>query len=836
MGPSAVEGLTTAEAEAILARVGPNEVAAPRKRTLAVILWETLREPMFALLLGAAGIYLFLGELGEGVLLFFGALASIGLVVVQEARSERALAALQTLAQPTAKVIRDGVTASVPARALAPGDLLLLSEGDRVPADALLLRGSVLSVDESALTGESAPVTKTPAPDGAQFAPAVQPGPEAGAHLFSGSLVVRGEGMARVGRTGPASALGAIGRSLAAIESGPTPLQRASSRIVALLGVVALAFCGLVALAYGMVRSDWAEGALAGVTVAIALIPEEFPMVLAVFLALGAWRLANHQVLVRRNAVIETLGGATVLCVDKTGTLTENRMRVARLWTPELGDLAPEPAPGARDLLLAAARASSVRALDPMDQAVRALTPDGGQGEPLCVWPLRAERMAVVQLWDRNGGPYAAAKGAPEAILRLCGSPPETEAQALERVERFAGDGLRVLGVAEWCGPGPFPDEPSEARFRFLGLIGFLDPLRVEAVPALKEAASAGVKVVMITGDHPATALAIARAAGLDAGAGVLMGADAASLPFPTLRERLRRTVICARVSPDQKLLIVEALKANGEIVAMTGDGVNDAPALEAAHIGIAMGRKGTAVAREAADLVLLDDSFASIIGGVRLGRRIFANLRKALTYVTAIHVPIAGPALLPILMGLPPMLFPLHVVLLELAIDPICALAFEGERGARDAMRRPPRPPGEALFGPRQLAMALAQGALVLTGALSVYAAGLGQVSEPEARGAAFLTLVLANLTLALVDATGLEGRLLDPHRRIYWAIVAALGAALALIFAAPGLAALFRMAAPNPRLLAAAVIVAVVAAGGPWLVGRIAVRLRATLRPAAG
>jgi Ca2+-transporting ATPase len=327
----------------------------------------------------------------------------------------------------------------------------------------------------------------------------------------------------------------------------------------------------------------------------------------------------------------------------------------------------------------------------------------------------------------------------------------------------------------------------------------------------------------MITGDHPATARAIASAAGIDVAAGVLTGPELSALPLPALREHLRDGRVFARIAPEQKLLIVEALKANGEIVAMTGDGVNDAPALEAAHIGIAMGKRGTDVAREAADLVLLDDSFASIVGGVRLGRRIFANLRKALTYVTAIHVPIAGLALLPIVMGLPQLLFPMHVVLLELAIDPICALAFEGERSAVSAMKRPPRRADEALFGLPQLIAAMIQGAGVLAGVLGVYVWSLGQMSEEQARGIAFVTLVLANLTLALVDAVGTEGQILDPQRKIYWAITGALGLVLTLVLAVPWLATIFRIATPSGPHLGLAILVAIGSGGWYWAVARL-------------
>jgi Ca2+-transporting ATPase len=820
-------GLSEAQAQQSLAQWGANELPSPGRRGLARIAAETLREPMFLLLLAAAGLYLFLGSLGEGVFLLLGACATITLVVFQEARSERALSALRDLAQPHARVVRDGVQQKLASRDVAPGDIMLVGEGDRICADAVLIAGDILSVDESSLTGESAPVSKRLAQRGEVFAKAHAPTHEASPLLFSGTLVVRGQAVARVTHTGVRSALGQIGRSLGEIDQQPTPLQQAAGKLVGLLGLFALAFCAVVVLAFGIIRGDWVGGALAGITTAIALVPEEFPMVLAVFLALGAWRLATHKVLVRRSAVIETLGGATVLCVDKTGTLTQNHMRLVRVWT-KTGVAEVDAALGdeGRALVACAALASSAQPIDPMDRGIHeAATAIGlpvAAGEIEQSWPLRPETMAVTQLWRTGEERLAAAKGAPEAVFRLCGLDAAAIARLHEVIEVFAKDGLRVLGVAKWRG-AMFPETPENARFEFVGLIGFLDPLREDVPGALEEARSAGIQVIMITGDHPATALAIASAAGIDVAVGVMTGAALAELPFPSLRQHLRQGRVFARIAPDQKLLIVEALRANGEVVAMTGDGVNDAPALEAAHIGIAMGRKGTDVAREAADLVLLDDGFASIVGGVRMGRRIFANLRKALIYITAIHVPIAGLALLPILLGLPQFLFPMHVVLLELAIDPICALAFEGERSSKEAMRRPPRKPDEALFGPRQLSIAALQGLVILVGVLALYLYAVTNLTVEQARGAAFIALVVANLTLALVDAVGEEGRILDPERRIYWIIAAALVAVLAMVVASPWLAGIFHLAAPSFQDLLLAVSVGLVSGAWHWPLRRL-------------
>jgi Ca2+-transporting ATPase len=480
-------------------------------------------------------------------------------------------------------------------------------------------------------------------------------------------------------------------------------------------------------------------------------------------------------------------------------------------------------------LLQLAGLASPVRPVDPMDRAVRerlaATAPLGMplSPEPVRTWPLRPDRLAVVQAWTAGADRYViAAKGAPETVATLCRMSAEDSASMMAAVDRFAGEGLRMLGVGSCEVSGGVAEDPAALPFRFAGLVGFIDPLRPDASPALEEARLAGVSVIMITGDHPATALAIARAAGIDASGSVLTGREVERLPLPSLREQLRHVRVFARVAPEQKLLLVEALKANGEVVVMTGDGVNDAPALQAAHIGVAMGRKGTDVAREAAALVLLDDSFASIVAGVRLGRRIFANLRRALTYVTAIHVPIAGLALLPILLGLPPMLFPMHVVLLELAIDPLCALVFEGEPSEVGAMRRPPRRADEALFGLAQLGIALAQGGVLLAVILGLYVWALAHASVAEARGAAFAALVLGNLSLALVDALSSASGLFAPYRRPYWLIAGTAVLLLGVAFALPLAARMFQIA-PPPTLLLAAATAAILATSGSFALLRL-------------
>lgn len=763
------QGLSTAQARELLLIHGPNALPQQETQGIARIVGSVLQEPMFVLLLVAAAAYLLVGSHGEGVLMCGAAALTVGLVVVQESRSDRALAALRDLSSPQARVIRDGREQRVPARDLVPGDLVVIGEGDRVPADILLQSAEHVLADESILTGESVPVRKLAAGAGVSADADIRPGGEDLPLAFSGTLIVRGRGLGRVARTGVKTALGAIGVSLATIATERTRMQRNVEALVQVFGILAIVVCASVVLLIGLLKGDWFGGILAGITLAISMVPEEFPMVLSIFLAIGAFRMTRHNVLARKAAVIETLGAATVLCTDKTGTLTENRMRVRGLYRAgeHLGvDAETQDLPkGFMELLDYALLATRPQSFDPMEQAVddlgrRVL----GAGSPLRrqwqlgrVYDITPELLAMSQAWRAEDGRYiVATKGAPEAIAQLCALPPEPASVLLGAVEAMAAKGLRVIAVgAGRCDAPGLPPRQTDFAFKLMGLVGFADPLRESAQRAVAEALGAGMKVAMITGDYPATALAIAREAGLDVSGGVLSGAEIQSLSEADLRKRLERTRVFARVMPEQKLRLVEAFKANGEVVAMTGDGVNDAPALKAAHIGIAMGGRGTDVAREAAGIVLTDDHFGSIVKAVAMGRRIFDNLRKALVFVTSIHMPIAGLALRPLIFGMPPILFPVQVVFLELIIDPTASIAFEADQPEGDIMRRRPRAASEPMFSTPQLIIGLIQGVGPLIAALAANVLALKSGSSPEiARALAFVTVVFGILGLVRINA----------------------------------------------------------------------------------
>ena len=790
-------GLTDAEVQASRAQHGPNALADREKHGLGRTLRGVATEPMFMLLLVAAGIYLVLGDLGEGLLLGFFAVVTVGLVVWQERRSAHALDALRELAAPHVRVQRNGQTVRLPTQDLVPGDVIWLAEGERVAADGALGDAVGLGVDESPLTGESVPVRKRAVAAG-EAVPDSAPGGDDSPRVYAGTLVVSGHGWARVTDTGSRTQVGRIGASLAAIEPLPTPLQQHLRRLVQGFGLLAVLVSGLLVLWWGLTQGEWMRGLLSAIALGMAMLPEEFPMALAVFLALGSWRLARIQVLARHPSAVEALGAATVLCVDKTGTLTENRMDLRRLVADGVGfDSAPEAAlPEAAQALLAAALLASRRgSADPMDRAVekQADTRLASTAHLHPSWaliheyPLTPALLAMAQAWtDADGQIHVAAKGAPEAVFGLCHLPPEALRAWQDRVQTLADAGLRVLAVAECRAPaGTVPDALTNFAFELRGLLGFEDPLRPSVPTAMAQARQAGIAVAMITGDHAATALAIAQQAGIDTAPGALTGEAIAALDDTALSQAVKTVRVFARVAPAQKLRLVEALQRNGETVAMTGDGVNDAPALKAAHIGIAMGVRGTDVAREAAGLVLLDEDFGRIVGGVRMGRHIFDNLRKVMTYITAIHVPIVGLALLPLLMGLPPLMLPAHVVMTEMVIDPVCALAFEGAPESPTVMQRPPRRSDDGIVGWPMLWQGLLQGGCLLLATLGVYAWALSAGREPDvARTLAVLGLTAGNLMLVAANLSqGLGWRnLMAPGARTLWWVVAVASSAMAV------------------------------------------------------
>ena len=850
---SGLAGLSEDEARARLLGEGPNELLAEKRRTFWAIAFEVLRQPMFLMLVAAGSIYLAMGEPTDALMLLGFVFAVMGITVVQERRTERALDALRDLSSPRALVIRAGVQRRIPGREVVRGDILVLAEGDRVPADALLRRGINLSADESLLTGESVPVRKAPSAGAGSLD---RPGGDDLPSLFSGTLVTAGQGIAGVLNTGAGTELGKIGKALQQVEPEATLLQKETNRLVRIFALVGLTACAVVVVVYGLTRGGnmtvWREGFLAGIAMAMALLPEEFPVVLTVFLALGAWRISRSQVLTRRMPAVETLGAATVLCVDKTGTLTLNQMTLKQLvaagrsvdLTNHSGGLPEE----LHSLLEAAVLASKPDPFDPMERAIhvtgnRVLEQTGYLHSAWSLvreYPLTPGLLAVSHVWRRDDGAESliASKGAPEAIAELCRMSAEERELLAREVAVLASAGLRVLGVARGTADtDDLPDDLLALPLQFVGLLGLEDPLRPTVPAAVAECRGAGIRVIMITGDYPVTAQSIARQAGLENCESLITGPELDRMSDQDLAERINDVQVFARVVPEQKLRIVGALKANGEIVAMTGDGVNDAPALKAAHIGIAMGGRGTDVAREAASLILLDDDFSSIVAAVRLGRRIFDNIKKAIAFIFAAHVPIAGLSMLPVFFpGWPLLLLPVHIVFLELIIDPSCTLVFEGEEADARVMQRPPRNPRERLFSWGTIGLAVLQGLAVLGVCLAVFAVFRRTHSPDAARALTFAALVIGFLAIILTNRSWertIVGHLRSPNPALWW-VVSATAALLTLVLVVPPAQRIFHFA----PLHAVDVLIAV-AAGAACLVWFEALKLvrrrKAALPPPA-
>ncbi len=844
------QGLSAAEAARRLATEGPNLLPGSAPKSTLAIVRDVVTEPMFLMLLAAGSIYLALGDRGEALFLLGFVFVVIGITLAQERKTQRALESLRDLSAPRALVIRDGQEQRIAGREVVRGDLLVLHEGDRIAADALLIDGQ-LEVDESLLTGEAVPVAKLPLAQDSQNAqasasagapaanagpPQARPAPSGGsaAHevasvgaIYASTVVTRGVAVAQVCATAAHTAVGRIGADLAATVEPPSALQQGSRRLVRNLGIGAL----VLALAQVLLGWWWnsrplLESLLSGIALAMAILPEEIPVILTVFLALGAWRISHQKVLTRRVTAVEALGAITVLAVDKTGTLTMNRMAVAELasgeqhFRPESASELPEHFHLLAEFAMLATPADP---FDPMEKAIQHFGHQWLQGtehvhdgrEPEFEYALSGEILAMTRVFasDEPNVHLLATKGAPEAVADLCHLDAAQQGAIRRQVEAMAERGLRVLGVARgrWKGaapaPGqspPWPQSQHDFDFDFLGLVALADPPRTEVPAALAECRRAGVRVIMMTGDHPATARAIAQQVGLSDRPDVITGAQLEALDDASLSERLRHVDLCARLKPQHKLRLVQLLRASGEVVAMTGDGVNDAPALKAADVGIAMGERGTDVAREAAALVLLDDSFARIVAAIRQGRRIDSNIRKAVRFVFAVHVPIIGLALVPTLLHWPVLLLPVHIVLLELLIDPACSIVFEAEAEDSDTMARAPRPVSDSPFAAAPLLWSVLQGLGLAAVLLGGQAWLVHQGWHPDqGRTVVFGTLVLCVLLLILANRDLSRPALLgvtDPNPWL-WRIAAAMVVLLAAVMGIAWLRNLMGLALPGAQ-----------------------------------
>jgi Ca2+-transporting ATPase len=806
----AITGLSEVEAEKRLKTEGYNELPSQKKQNIIIIFLHVLLEPMLLLLLGAGLIYILLGEKQDAMMLLFFVVVVVGITFYQQRKTERALEALKNLSSPRALVIRDGKQRRIPGREVVREDYIILREGDRVPADAVVVFSSNLSVDESLLTGESLAVRKSEW-DG--IAPFTQPGGDDLPFVFSGTLVVQGHGIAKVASIGSQTEMGKIGKALQRIVPEETLLKKETNLLVRNFAIGGLILCSLVIVIYGITRGDWIVGFLAGLSLSMAILPEEFPVVLMIFMSLGAWRLSKRHVLSRNTASIEMLGAATVLCVDKTGTLTQNKMILSSLFCDDqfydIQQNGTSPLPECyHDLLEYGNLASQKDPFDPIEKEIKSATEKfllntehiHDPWKLIREYPLSKHLLALSHVWESSDRKehVIAAKGAPEAIADLCHFTKEQTNDLLVHVRKMTNQGLRVLGVAKSSfKEDSLPEKQHDFEFDFVGLLGFVDPIRPTVASSLKECYAAGMRMIMITGDYPGTAQHIGRQIGLKNTEEFITGSDLTAMSNEELQEKIKTVNIFARVVPEQKLLIVDALKANGEIVAMTGDGVNDAPALKSSHIGIAMGERGTDVARESSALVLLDDDFSSIVQAVRLGRRIFNNLRKSISYIFSVHVPIAGMALIPVLLGLPLVLLPAHIAFLELIIDPSCSTVFEAEPEEKNIMGRPPRNLKERLFGRKNVLYSFLQGLSVLVAVIFIFLwfYNGSSVREDQARTLSFSTLVIANIMLIVVSLSGTRSLVttFTTKNKAFWFVITGALLSLVLILLIPPLRDLF-------------------------------------------
>lgn len=804
-------GINQRQADEILQKDGFNELPSQKKQNALAIFFDVIREPMLLLLVVAGAVYLLMGDLQDALMLLTFIAFVVGITFYQKRKTEKTLDALRDLSSPRALVIRSEKQEIIPGREIVNGDIIIIREGDRIPADAVILSCENLYVDESLLTGESVPVRKI---EGHEKLKIKRPGGNETAFVYSGSLVVNGRGIAKVLCTGINTEIGKIGKSLELITDNNTRLNKEISKVAGWLGIFGVFVCIVFILVYYLTRGNFLEGFLAGLALSMSMLPEEFPVVLIIFLTLGAWRISKKQVLTRHAAAIETLGAATVLCADKTGTLTMNKMKLVALYSKdEFFEIKKNKknilSKKFEKLLESGLLSGQQDPFDPIEKEIKRTCKEYLIGEKKYLeglslikeYPLSKELVALSHVWKTKDDDYLiVSKGSPEAILDLCHFDAEKRSKLLKIVNGMSDRGLRVLGTARAIfAYDELPSSQHDFQFEFVGFLGFVDPPRDKVELAIKEAYQAGMRVIMITGDYPGTAKFVARKIGIKNPEQFITGEEISNMQPDKFREKIAGVNIFARTAPEQKLQIISALKNNDEIVVMTGDGVNDAPALKAADIGISMGERGTDVAREASDLVLLNDDFSSIVDAVRLGRRVYDNLKKATGYILAVHIPIAGMSLLPLFFNFPVVLLPAHIAFLELIIDPACSTVFECEKESADIMNRPPRNINDSIFNKKSVLISLIQGigVLLVTFLVFLYAVKTGR-SEEEARSFAFVSLVLSNIVLIIVNLSWHNNiyKILLAGNKILFIVIGGAISCLLVVLYAPFFSKLFHMA----------------------------------------
>jgi Ca2+-transporting ATPase len=779
------EGLTSSQAKILQEKYGKNELTPQKKESFFHKLLEVLSEPMFLLLIVAAVIYFILGEPQDGAIMLVFVLGIISIDVIQGWKTDKTLKALKDLSAPRVKVIRDSKEQTINSADLVPGDLMLVSEGVKIPADGEVVKSSDLCVDESSLTGEAEGVWKTTVIN----ADSQNKDYWRKDYCYAGTLVTQGSATVLVDKIGVLTEYGKIGVEVVSAPESPTPLQKQIGKLVKLCaGIAAVLFVLVSGITYlnipdHIFKDRIIESILSGITLAMSMIPSEFPIILTVYLSMGALRLAKKRSLVRKLPSVETLGAVSVLCVDKTGTITMNQMTVRETWAVD---------DDKESLVEIMGLGCETDAYDPMEKAMISYCESTGitkehlfGGNLITEYAFTNELKMMGHVWHHDDEIIVAAKGSAECILTLCKLSDTQLKQAEDKILEMSKEGLRVIAVGfmKLQNEVDIPKTITECSLSLCGLIGLADPPRESVKQDIKNCSKAGVRVVMITGDNGITASSIAKQIGMPNSDKIITGDELNQMSDEELREKVRDVSIFSRVVPEHKMRIVKAFRDNGEVVAMTGDGVNDAPALKYADIGIAMGKRGSEVSREAADLILLDDNFSTIVDTIKDGRRMYDNIRKAVGYVFTIHIPIAFSSLLAPLLGISPaglMLLPLHVVLLELVMDPTCSIVLERQPAEKDIMERSPRNSKEKLLTAKTLAKSILQGFVIFAASFGTYYTALQ--SNPEnaaiARTMGLAIILLSNVFLVQVNSSNTEFAFISFRRlirdKVMWSVIA--------------------------------------------------------------
>ncbi len=772
-------GLTNEEARELQLKYGKNELGMQKKESFWQKAVHTVCEPMFLLLIVAAVIYFLLGEHRDGAIMLVFVIVIIAIDIIQEWKTDRTLNALKDLSAPHINVLRDGNEVFIASADLVPGDVMMLHEGVKIPADGFIIKCNDLCVDESLLTGESEGVWKASKTDGLDSQDYWRRD-----RCYAGTMVIQGSAVVCVEKIGRYTEYGKIGTNVAEAPDEKSPLQKQMDRLVKTCTVIAAVLFTAVSLVTWFnnpgrfFQERFVESILSGIALAMAMIPEEFPVILTVFLSMGAWRLAKKQSLVRKLPSVETLGAVSVLCVDKTGTITMNRMFVQDIWAYGCSQ---------DELCEKMGLACETDAYDPMEKAMLAHCEKIGipethlfGGELIAEYAFTNELKMMGHVWRHEGKIMVVVKGSPEHVLTVCHLADNERILAENKINEMSGEGLRVIAVAaaDLRCEAEIPAVITDCSLRLCGLIGLADPPRDSVKNDIAVCRKAGIRVVMITGDNGVTASAIARKIGMENYDQIITGDMIEDMTDDELCERVKSANIFSRVIPEHKMRIVKALKDNGDVVAMTGDGVNDAPALKYADIGIAMGKRGSEVAREAADLILMDDNFSVIVDTVRDGRRIYDNIRKAVGYVFTIHIPIALTSLMAPVLGINLMILPLHVVLLELIIDPTCSIVLERQPAETNIMERNPRSPKEEMLSKGTLLKSIVQGVVIFAASFGAYVYAFSQNHDaPMARSMGIGIIMIANLFLVQVNSSDTDSFLFSLKRlfkdKVMWAVI---------------------------------------------------------------